>query len=65
MSDLTQISEDDCLLDFDDGAWRRIVERRGGCRCCISPPCSACTEPPSEEELNREGYTIAEKGGAQ
>lgn len=63
MSDLKHIKEDDCLLDVDEEAWRSIVERRGGCRCCISPPCNACTEPPSEEELNRVGYTLAAPEG--
>ncbi len=51
------ISDDDCLLDVDRAAWDRILEKRGGCRCCISPPCAACTEPITEDELNSVGYT--------
>lgn len=64
MSDLKHITEDDCLLDVDEKAWKNIVESRGGCLCHVSPPCNACTEQPSEEELNREGYTlVAPEGG--
>lgn len=59
MSNLTPISEDDCLLDIDEDAWNRVIEMRGGCRCCISPPCVACTEPIDEHELNDVGYTYA------
>ena len=59
MSNLAPIAEDECLFDVDEAAWRRLVELRGGCRCCISPPCHACTEPTTEHELNRVGYTLA------
>lgn len=59
--DLTLISEDDCLLDVDESAWQRLVEKRGGCRCCVSPPCNACVEPPTEQELNEVGYTYGEQ----
>ena len=59
MSKLIQIGEDDCLMDIDEAAWREIVEERGGCRCHISPPCGACTEPIGEDELNAVGYTYA------
>lgn len=64
MSDLKTIAEDSCLLDVDESAWRDLVEGRGGCSCCISPPCHACTEPVTEEELNRVGYTYIQSGGA-
>ena len=56
-SELTTISEDECLLDVDESAWRRLVEKRGGCRCHLSPPCAACSEPVTEAELNDVGYT--------
>lgn len=59
MSELTPIAENDCLLDVDEAAWRELVKFRGGCRCCISPPCNACVDPPTEQELNRVGYTLA------
>lgn len=51
-----------CLLDVDEPAWREIVHRRGGCRCFISPPCNACVEPATEDELNYVGYTYGEPG---
>ena len=54
---LERINPDDCLMDIDEAAWRRIVSKRGGCRCCISPPCHACVEPITEDELNSVGYT--------
>jgi hypothetical protein len=55
--ELKHIDEQDCLLDVDEKAWRSLVENRGGCRCHISPPCGACSNPISEEELNEAGYT--------
>jgi hypothetical protein len=55
--DLKHIDEQDCLLDVDEKAWRSLVENRGGCRCHISPPCGACSNPISEEEMNEVGYT--------
>jgi len=55
--DLKRIDEQDCLLDVDEKAWRSLVENRGGCRCHISPPCGACSDPISEEEMNEVGYT--------
>lgn len=59
MSNLTPISPDDCLLDIDETAWQRVFYERGGCRCNVSPPCAACSEPISEAELNEVGYTYA------
>lgn len=56
---LTHISEDCCLLDVDEGAYGRLVSERGGCRCHLSAPCSACAEPFTEDELNSVGYTMA------
>lgn len=54
---MIHIDEDTWLGDVDERAWFRLVEKRGGCRCCVSPPCSACTEPLTEDELNTVGYT--------
>jgi hypothetical protein len=51
------IGEQDSLLDVDEKAWSSLVENRGGCRCHIAPPCGACSNPISEEELNEVGYT--------
>lgn len=65
MSALKTIAEDECLLDVDEAAWRSVIEDRGGCRCHISPPCNACTEPISEEELNRVGYTLESAAGQE
>ncbi len=55
--DLIQIGETDCLFDVDESAYRRLLEKRGGCYCCVSPPCSACSDPIEEAELNAVGYT--------
>jgi len=60
---LTTISEDECLIDVDDSAWRRVLESRGGCRCHLSAPCNACVEPVSEGELNEVGFTYATQAG--
>lgn len=62
--DYVRISEDDCMLDVDEAAWRRIVEKRGGCRCFLSAPCSACVEPVTEQELNSVGYTYEDPAPA-
>jgi hypothetical protein len=63
--ELKHIDEQDCLLDVDEKAWRSLVENRGGCRCHISPPCGACSNPISEEELNEVGYTYTTPPAAQ
>jgi hypothetical protein len=55
--ELKHIGEQDSLLDVDERAWHLLVENRGGCRCHISPPCGACSNPISEEEMNEVGYT--------
>ena len=54
---LKQIDHDVWLGDVDQAAWDTIIEWRGGCRCCISPPCHACSDPVTEQELNDVGYT--------
>ena len=63
--ELRHIGEQDCLLDVDEKAWRSLVENRGGCRCHISPPCGACSNPISEEEMNEVGYTYTSPQPAQ
>jgi hypothetical protein len=55
--ELKHIGEQDFLFDVDERAWHLLVENRGGCRCHISPPCGACSNPISEEEMNEVGYT--------
>jgi hypothetical protein len=57
MNYLQHLNGDDWLGDVDESAWERLLEKRGGCRCCISPPCFACSEPISEQELNSVGFT--------
>lgn len=62
MDGLIFIEPDACLLDVDERAWELIVEKRGGCRCHVFPPCGACCNPVEEAELNEVGYTYeAEK----
>lgn len=67
MSGLRTLPDGDWLGDHDERAWRQLLEARGGCSCCISPPCNNCTEPPTEDELNEVGFTYgsgaASKGG--
>jgi hypothetical protein len=63
--ELKHIGEQDSLLDVDESAWYLLVENRGGCRCHISPPCSACSNPISEEEMNEVGYTYTTPPAAQ
>ena len=55
--ELKHIGEEDCLLDVDETAWYLILENRGGCRCHNSPPCAACSDQISEEEMKEIGYT--------
>jgi hypothetical protein len=59
-SALIKINEDDCLLDVDESAWKRVLKHRGGCRCIFSPPCAACSDPITEQELNSVGYTYGQ-----
>jgi len=41
----------------DDGdKYLRLVEMRGGCRCFICPPCSACSTPMNEREAVELGW---------
>lgn len=61
--DLIHIDPKTALVDVDDAAWQRVRERRGGCRCHLSPPCGACSDPITEQELNDVGYTYEKPGG--
>ena len=64
---LITLTEGVWLGDVDSDAWDSLLENRGGCCCHLFPPCYACTEPPTEDELNTVGYTWApqdEQGGA-
>jgi hypothetical protein len=63
--ELKHIGEQDSLLDVDERAWHLLVENRGGCRCHISPPCGACSNPISEEEMNEVGYTYTTQPAPQ
>lgn len=33
----------------------RLVALRGGCRCCVCPPCSTCSDPITQDEAERLG----------
>lgn len=37
-------------LELSDEDYKRLIDLRGGCRCCISPPCFACCEPVTQQE---------------
>jgi hypothetical protein len=54
---LTKIESNVWLGDVDENAWKRLLEKRGGCSCHLSPPCDNCVDPLTEEELNSVGYT--------
>jgi hypothetical protein len=56
-NDLKHLPAGDWLGDHSERAWAKLLEMRGGCSCHVSPPCGACTEPISEEELNSVGFT--------
>ena len=38
----------------------RLINLRGGCTCFLSPPCSACCEPLTEDEAGRLGLAAPE-----
>src|SRR5215208_4343888 len=40
----------------DDGLRVELLGMRGGCRCCISPPCNACVDPVTMDEAERLGF---------
>lgn len=50
------------LHDFSCAVWDcertrgRMIEMRGGCYCCVSPPCGACDHDPDEDEANELGW---------
>lgn len=54
---LQVLPEGDCLVDHDVESWHSILQSRGGCTCFLSPPCNACSNPVTEEELNAVGFT--------
>lgn len=43
---------------------KELLEMRGGCRCCISPPCSACADPVTDEEAGRLGLAPIREGSS-
>jgi hypothetical protein len=53
MTTKDRIGELDEAMDDDTRA--RLIQLRGGCSCCVSPPCSACCNPLTEEEAIRLG----------
>lgn len=42
-----------------------LVDRRGGCRCYDRPPCSACSEPLTEDEADELGWIKPEAEQAE
>lgn len=41
-------------LDADQ--YETFMENRGGCCCFLSPPCSACVDPVTADELRAVGF---------
>lgn len=65
--DLKTLPAGEWLGDVDMRAWFDLMTCRGGCRCHLSAPCRACTDPPAEDELNAVGFTYeatGQEGGA-
>ena len=48
MTTIDRIGELDEAMDDDTRS--RLIHLRGGCSCCVSPPCGACCNPLTEEE---------------
>ena len=55
----------DKFFDYvEDKVWNdrklliRLLEMRGGCCCCVSPPCNACVEPITFYEADRLGFCV-------
>lgn len=46
---------DEPLIDQHPGLYKRLVSNRGGCKCFICPPCSACTSEIDEDEAEELG----------
>ena len=46
---------DEPLIDQHPELYKRLISNRGGCRCFISPPCSACTSEIDEDEAEELG----------
>lgn len=42
--------------DLSDKQREDLVEHRGGCRCHLSPPCFACSEPITMLEADELGW---------
>ena len=38
--------------ELNDIEQKRLVEIRGGCSCHISPPCSACSDSLTQDEVD-------------
>lgn len=38
-------------MNLTDDQIVKLIELRGGCLCSVSPPCSACTDLPTDAEL--------------
>ncbi|MGA0608882.1 hypothetical protein [Caldimonas sp. KR1-144] len=53
LAKLVSLSEE--LCDAGD-KYLTLIEHRGGCRCCVSPPCFACSEPLTWAEAEALGW---------
>lgn len=42
-------------IELDSGQYLRLVEMRGGCSCHNRPPCGACSDAPTADELEELG----------
>jgi len=38
--------------ELTDIEQKRLVEIRGGCTCFLCPPCSACSDPLTQDEVD-------------
>ena len=60
MTDIERI--DRIAENLSDEQVLELVKHRGGCRCHISPPCNACTEPLTIPEAQCLGWWDEEGG---
>ena len=63
--EVTDIERIDRIAEnLSDEQVLELVNHRGGCRCCISPPCPAHCDPLTIPEAKHLGWWD-EEGGAQ
>ena len=61
---MTEIDRIDRIQEnLSDEQIRELIAHRGGCRCNLSPPCHACSDPLTIPEAKHLGWWDDEGGG--